>query len=318
MLKRFGIIDYVLVQDDEVSFRDLIRKIESGKNHQKITFCLREKSKVISPDKFTLGDMEDVPTPFFDKEILKYYRKLVNLVLPYEVSRGCVNNCFFCYSPLKGMGIRNKSLRKVVEDLSILSKKYKTKKFHFLDSEINFDRKYLLSFCKSLLENKLEIKWTALAIPKNLGKADIELMKEAGCVQLRFGAESGSERILARMDKNTNTKEMERILKDCKKTGIKSHLSFIVGLPEEKENDMVKTKEFVSRNHELIYSANVCPYNILKHIDLTFFSDIDNYVRNLVSKDSIKKLIKARELERYLKQFNIYSLDIIDVINQKY
>ncbi|RLI97451.1 MAG: hypothetical protein DRO99_03005 [Candidatus Aenigmatarchaeota archaeon] len=313
MIESFDIIDYVLVQDDGLSFRDMLKK-ERHEKHEK-TFCYREGNRTISPEGFNLGSLDDIPTPFFDKDVLKHYRHFGDVVLPYEVSRGCVNRCFFCYAPLKGMGVRHKSLDKAISDIKSMHNEYGISKFHFMDSEINFDKDYILSFCRRLIETGIKFKWTALAVSKNLSKEDIQTLRKAGCVQLRWGIESGSRKILATMDKNINIDESKNILKICSECGIKNHLSFIVGLPGETEKDMTDTMNFIKENKEYIDSANVCPYNVLNHITPLFFSDIDAYKKSLVSEDSMSRVSKARRLEDFMNEQGIFSLDIVDVVN---
>lgn len=74
-------------------------------------------------------------------------------------------------------------------------------------------------------------------------------MKESGCVQLAVGFESGSERILADLKQGASTLELNRrAIALCKKAGLSTHGTFMIGNPGETREDIRMTEAFIREN----------------------------------------------------------------------
>src|SRR5262245_43205117 len=73
-------------------------------------------------------------------------------------------------------------------------------------------------------------------------------MAKAHCRTLMFGIESGSQKILDRLKKEQTLAEIETAVENAKKAGIEIvHGFFVVGIPDETEEDLRKTFEFASK-----------------------------------------------------------------------
>lgn len=282
-----------------------------------------KNGKLLKPSMKYIPDLNKYPTPDFSLFNLKLYRKKNKLVIPYELSRGCINNCSFCYYIHKN-NILSKNIKKAITDLKLLKRKYKTNLFHFMDAEINFNEIYLKSFCSELIKNNINIYWSALAIP-NLNKDFFPLLKKSGCVQLRWGVESGSERILKIIKKKTTTKTIHESLKGANLNFINNYITILSNLPFESINDYSESWKFLNSVCYFTNSAKECVYGELGHfsikklevlMDKTILNNTNNtniksnksiYFSNKLNNDELKQ-----KYQHKLSKLNINSDDIID------
>lgn len=162
-------------------------------------------------------------------------------------SRGCINNCDFCFRIEKGIRLRN--LRDVVNELRLLKDRYGINVIRFQDELFLISKKRIQEFAKLLKENDLKIKFTANARVDIIDEEVALLLKEIGCILLNIGFESSSQEVLNHIKKNTTIKQNMNILEICRKINIGYGLNFIWGYPED-------TKETLMNNVELIKKYN--------------------------------------------------------------
>ena len=264
----------------------------------------RKDGEVFSPQKVKSINLDIFPLADFSLLDLETYKSNGRLVLPYELSRGCINRCFFCYYIYKGM-INLKDPTKAVNELLILSRKYGVDRYHFTDAAINLDPDWLMRFCDLLGEQREKVKWCALATP-NMPQLMLDKLKAAGCVQLRWGVETGSERMLKKINKGTTKESIKNTLAYAHSIGINNYITLISGLAGELESDVEETKVFVQEIAPYVDSAQECIYGELGHFPLVVFEPLKN-----------KMKVKRRDI-RYkdtLDRLNIGREDIIDFLS---
>ena len=93
--------------------------------------------------------------------------------------------------------------------------------------------------CERLGE--INIKWGCQTRVNLVHEQLLENMKKSGCVQIDFGIETGSASQLKLLRKGTQMKHQIKALELTKKVGIRSFGSFMIGLPDETEEDIFKT-----------------------------------------------------------------------------
>ena len=142
-------------------------------------------------------------------------------------SRGCINQCNFCYRMEKG--IRFRSIENVIEEIKILKEKYGVIYFQFLDELFNFPKKRIFEFHKALKKNNLKIKFHCHARVDVIDEETAICLKESGCKFLNFGMESSSQNVLNLMKKNTTIEQNIQAAEIAKKAGIGFGLNFIWG-----------------------------------------------------------------------------------------
>lgn len=116
---------------------------------------------------------------------------------------------------------------------------------YFLDSAIPAN--VLKLFCKAIKENGAKFTWgTNSRFDKVFADEEfIKMLAEAGCTFIKFGLESGSQRVLELMNKGTKLEDAAKIIYLCRKYKILVHTYVMFAYPGETELDRQETKAFL-------------------------------------------------------------------------
>jgi len=166
---------------------------------------------------------------------------------PLVTSRGCPYQCVYCsVRNVMGMAWRFRSPKNIIDELKEAKKIYGFRKFKILDDNFSLDIKRTKEFCRTLIDENLDLKWSC---PNGLraDKLDAELlslMKTSGCYSITIGVESLDEDVFSEINKGERLSEVVAAAQMIKKAGIRLEGFFIVGLPGSTYNiDMETVKK---------------------------------------------------------------------------
>ena len=181
-LKWFPFIDYLIIGHGEQPLLKLLEHLEGKEKIENVPNLLYLKQGDVIRNRFQTQPMECTCLPDFEGLPIDLYWEKVSgdmqLVMPYDISKGCIFSCSFCKHNLME-SFEQKSIKKAVDEIEALSKKYGAKCFHFTDSGINFDLKYLDSLMDAFISRQLGIRWGVFAVPNNLNKEMLLKMRIA-------------------------------------------------------------------------------------------------------------------------------------------
>ena len=269
MLKT-GFVDYLITGESENQLLDLCHNFEQRIPIEKTkgVFFINKDGKITNTPLQEKDSKRNLPQrPCFDGLPLDLYRPKFSfnienskhtrrfLILPYIFVNGCPNKCAFCQDAVGKYQAKNPE--EVAMDLELLSKRYKTKYFFFINTGINPTYQYAGEFASSIIKNDLDIHWSDCASLLSIDEPLLKKLKEAGAVTLVFGLESASRRILKFIQKPLpQLDHIEKILKTSYKLGIGNELEIICGYPYEKIDDInisinfiLKVKEYIQHLH---------------------------------------------------------------------
>ena len=244
--------DVVVRCEGELTFLDILRKFKEKDFSNIKGISYKKDGKIVhNEDREFIKDLDVLPFPARDlvhindyptQKLARFrYDRYTNLIS----SRGCLNACIFCSSPITWRRtIRLRSAKNVFEEILELHNKYGFKCLHFHDDTFTASRKRVFELCDMIIKEKLDLEWSCITRPD---KTDYELYKkmaEAGCKQVDLGIESGSEKLLEIAKKNYNLKQIKDSLDSAKKAGLLRHGFFLIGLPGENIFTFLKTIAF--------------------------------------------------------------------------
>jgi len=199
--------------------------------------------------------------------------------IPFQTRRGCPLDCSYCSTAtIEGRTIREHDPQKVVD---IISKYAEVgfDHFFFVDNTFNLPNSYAGTLCEKLISAKQKITWRCLLYPWKVDVNLVEKMAAAGCKEVSLGFESGSAKVLARLNKKFNLDDVRQISNTLKDYGIRRMGFLLLGGPGE-------TKETVNESLEFADSLN------LEALKITI--GIRIYPYTLLAKTALKEgLIKA-------------------------
>lgn len=159
-------------------------------------------------------------------------------------SRGCPYRCTFC---CKGHPMftqyRYRGAVNVLEELLALKVDYGIEHIRFVDDEFTLYPKRIAELMREI--KPLDMTWVCITRADTLSPRLLRLMRQAGCVEVHVGVESGSNRVLERMNKKTSAEVLLKGIRAIKEAGIRAKTYLMYGFPGETGEDREKTVEFM-------------------------------------------------------------------------
>lgn len=161
------------------------------------------------------------------------------------VSRGCPYNCIFCHNSWRGIPYRFNSVERVIDEIELLVSKYDVNAVFFLDDDLFINRQRIRKICELILKKRFNIVWSAAARANHVDLETLQIAREAGCLKINFGFESGSQRILDVLNKKITVEQNKKAIELSKRAGIEPCGSFMIGNPTETLEDIELTRKFI-------------------------------------------------------------------------
>jgi anaerobic magnesium-protoporphyrin IX monomethyl ester cyclase len=244
-------LDIGVIGEGELTFLELVKKLSLKKNikNSKGTVVRNNnRIKMNLPQKIIV-DLDSIPIPARDllNNLKNYHHtpfRSKGHVATMITSRGCPFGCYFCDQSVFGKRWRGFSTDYIFLEMEHLKKNYGINFISFEDDNFLYSQKRTVSLCTKLIEKKLYIKWGCSARVDSINLKLLRLMKQAGCYNIFIGIESGSDKTLKFINKNTTIKEIRKAVNLIKKANLNVYGSFILGLPGESRQDILKSINF--------------------------------------------------------------------------
>ena len=154
---------------------------------------------------------------------------------------GCPYHCSFCV--IETLGFKQRPVDNVIAELRYL-KTLGFREIYFNDQTFGIKRTRAEELCDRIAKEGLGFGWVCWSRVDVINEELLKLMKGAGCHTILFGVETASEKSLKSMGKGYTLREVEETFRLCKKYGVRTLATYILGLPGENKKDIIKTIEF--------------------------------------------------------------------------
>ncbi len=276
-----GAFDLAVIGEGEKAFVEIVDTFAGGSKEDirgiKGVAFMEDGRIVRNERQAQIKDLDTIPFPARDLFNMNYYlgmsfgiRGLVRRgITSITSSRGCPYDCLFCGVGIVFEKVRHFSREYCIEEISELHSRFGVRGLYFADDTFIINKKSVARFCELLIKSGLakKVSWTAQARANLIGPEDLELlrlMKAAGCVQLEYGFESGSDRVLGILkQKRVTVADNQRAIDVTRSSGLRVLGTFIVGTPGETAEDLELTERFIQKNINKIdyFQTFICtPY----------------------------------------------------------
>lgn len=247
-----GFVDVVVNGPGDTAFPDLLDAFEKQEDIATIKNLIYKKEgqihKTAKQELLNQDTLPVLPYEYYDQfyPVKAYLQKtfMGNKTVGYHSSLGCPFTCSFCaVVPIYNARWKGRSAENVYADVKKLKEKYGVDSIEFHDNNFFTSRKRVVEFSKLILNDN--IKWWGEGRIDTINKysdEDLQLMKEAGCEMIFFGAETGSDEVLKQMDKGgtQSAAQIKEFAVRLRKFGIVPEYSFVLGMPGESEEKVMK------------------------------------------------------------------------------
>jgi anaerobic magnesium-protoporphyrin IX monomethyl ester cyclase len=231
VLSRFPEIDIVAYGECDVSGPILLDHLVHKKSLAECpNIFYRENGRVIQTNSYErIKNLDRINFPAYDRIDLTRYNGIGMIT-----SRGCPYKCSFCsVAPVWDFKPYLRSSEGIIAEISHLMKMGKTNLFLFQDEYFLASPERAKDFSKKLKASGLDIRWKAFGRVNLIDREAMELMAESGCVEIRFGIESGSDAILEKVVKGFEVEKAIRIVSEATQIFPNADAFFIWGFPFE-------------------------------------------------------------------------------------
>lgn len=234
-------LDAICIGEGEYPILELVEALEKGGDPgaiRNLWVKTRDRGIVKNPTRPFTENLDDLPFP--DRELFDYQR-IVNSdfhTALFMFSRGCPYDCTFCSNHAlrarqEGKYVRFRGVDSCLAEIRAVRDRYSLHSLYFNDDCFTARRDFVENFC-ARYKRECALPFAVNARPETLNDDTCRLLKDAGCMRISIGIESGSEsfrrEVLGRRQSNDRIAEA---FAACRRAGIRTKSFNIVGFPHE-------------------------------------------------------------------------------------
>jgi radical SAM superfamily enzyme YgiQ (UPF0313 family) len=253
-MKRFREFDLAVMGEAEDPLLQLLNCLESGGDLSQVpSLVYMDGDEVRCTPRHPINKaLDHLPIPAWD--LLEHFPRAYSPaiydfprhpVATIAASRGCPFHCKFCDTSTFGAQVRAYSPERMIEIIEHLQSAYGVRHVMFVDDLFLASRRRTMKLCKLIVEKGIKLTWSCAARTDTVKPDLLHLMKQAGCWEISFGLESGSNEQLKRMDKLADIEKSEKAIRWASEAGIRTKGLFMLGYPGETEETVQTTKDFI-------------------------------------------------------------------------
>ncbi len=265
ILKENPSIDGVIRGEFEATAACLV---QSGDWQKVAGLTFRQGGEIVrNPDRTETVDLDSLPYPAWDKFDLSFYdwALLPAPAMLMIATRGCPFQCKYCLWPqlMYGHKQRRRSPESICDEIEELRARYGIRGIRFDDDTFALSSDYVAAVCHEIIRRGLHqtVQFSCFGHTSRPDEELFRLMKRAGFIQLDFGIETGSTEILSGIKKGTYIDNARRTVELCRRLGIKTYGTYMMGFPEESEKDIKQTMKLaLELDTDFMQVSYVLPY----------------------------------------------------------
>jgi radical SAM superfamily enzyme YgiQ (UPF0313 family) len=234
ILKRFQGIDIIARGESELTAPELLAALKKGALSSVAGISYRKNGDIHhNPDRARIQDLDSIPFPAFEKIQLQDYAGYGMMT-----SRGCPYPCTFCsVAPVWNLESYSRGAANIVAEMKLLHEEAGVDMFLFQDEFFVSGKKQVMDFCRELEKSGLDVDWKAFGRVNLTDEDMMRAMADCGCVELRFGIESGSNRILKQIKKGFTAEESLSLVPPAVEIFPRVDTFYVWGYPFETMDD---------------------------------------------------------------------------------
>jgi radical SAM superfamily enzyme YgiQ (UPF0313 family) len=238
-LRHFSPVDIVVRGEGERTFASLLERISHATDLAGLPGITHRSDGIIKREEDApfIDNLDDLPLPAYH-----LYPMEAHGVVPLDVGRGCPFSCSFCSTcHFWKKRHRMKSPDRIVREIRHCISRFGRRIFEIPHDLFTFNRELIGKFTDLLRRENLGITWSCFGRIDCMDAALLKAMAESGCAAIGYGVESGSQEIQKAMGKNLDPSRIHGVIMDSLRAGLNVVSSYIIGFPQEREQDLKKT-----------------------------------------------------------------------------
>lgn len=263
LLLAYSCFDISIIGEGENIIVEILNQLETRdfSNVAGIAWKKNDNSIILNKMAEPIKNLDSIPFPNWEKaHLLEYFQfsgfsykgisaNKFSRRADLTTTRGCPHHCTFCFNVFCRSEIRMRSVDNVIAEITELIDRYEIDSVDFLDENFCCSRDRVVELCTKMINNNLNVKWGTAARVDNVDKELLMLMKEAGCVFILYGFETGSQTILDKMNKKISVEQSWNAFEMTENMGIDARGNLIIGHPGETKETLKESLEFQKKRY---------------------------------------------------------------------
>ena len=255
-MERFLEFDIAVIHEGELVLSEMLPRLDRGEDLFSVKGIIYRNNGLLveTPKGPIINELDDLPMPawdllpdFPDAYLPAIYDYPRGPVATIAASRGCPFLCKFCDTSTFGARVRAYSPEAVFNMMKHLQETYGVRHIMFVDDLFIASRIRTLALCDLIISSGLDMTWSCAARVDTIKPDVLKRMKQAGCWEISFGLETGSNELLRKMEKAARVEKSEQAINWTHQANIRSKGLFMLGYPGETRETIEATKGFVRR-----------------------------------------------------------------------
>lgn len=262
-------VDIVAKGEGEYICLDLVRCLKENRDLRDVPAIVykdKESNIIVSQNSANPINLDKLPFLNYNLiNIEKYVNKNIDPTFSYSFTgitrrhlsviggMGCKFRCAFCVNPIIYKRTQKvKSANRLLDEIEYLMREHNVCYFYIRDEDFFGDKERVMKFLEGIEKRNLRFKWytnirAAYFKDNYINENILAKMEKLGLYQFSVGAESGSQKVLDVLKKDTLLEDIERVAYVTKDTNIIVIFSFMIGMPGEDVEDVLKTIKFIKK-----------------------------------------------------------------------
>jgi anaerobic magnesium-protoporphyrin IX monomethyl ester cyclase len=235
---------------------------------------------VTNLERAQIQDIDSIPWPdrgqIDQQRYVEVWRKhhgsgSVNLI----TARGCPYRCTWCSHAVFGYSHRRRSYLDCANELEHISQVWRPDQVWYADDVFTIHHGWLFNYANELKRRNLRLPFETISRADRMMKDEVlQTLADMGCYRIWIGSESGSQRILDRMQRGVTTEQVAWASRAAQRYGIQVGMFLMWGYEDETIEDIEATVEHVKRCNPDIFLTTVA-YPIM---NTTYFRNVSGLV----------------------------------------
>jgi magnesium-protoporphyrin IX monomethyl ester (oxidative) cyclase len=250
LLERFEHIDSLSLGEGEVT----LSQLADGRPPAEIDGLVwRDGDRItVNPQRSHLPDLDTLPFPAYDRldGFPNGYRlppfSYINVPgVTMITSRGCIYQCSYCDRSVFKRGFRSNSADYIYEHMRMLATGYGVRHINVYDDLFTTNKRRITALCERLAREPLGLRFNCAVHAGHTDDDLLEMLRDAGCLMISIGMESGDADLLARHKSSVTLDQVRETVARVQAKGLRAKGLFMMGLPGETPETARRTSDFI-------------------------------------------------------------------------
>ena len=260
-------VDFLIQGEGEIVFKDFLDRLDHSEllRHVPGLVFVDDDGVINNGIAPSSEDLDSLGMPARHKIDVSDYTSLLgrdNVITTMFTSRGCPYRCTFCDRPFSPVlsGFRCRSAKHVADEMEQCVA-MGIKEAFIYDDTFTVRRSRVFELCEEIEKRQIKFRWDVRAHVNTITPELLTAMAKAGCDRIHYGVESGNDRMLKVIKKNSSIKRIKEAFRLTREAGMETLAYFIIGQQTETAEDMADSIKLAKElDPDYVHFTIFCPY----------------------------------------------------------